>query len=46
MYISCYKSLFPAKIGSPNLSSAKIQPKLHMSIGKEYPVPMMISGAL
>lgn len=44
MHASCSCSFSPGKMGSPVYNSAKIQPKLHISIGKPYVMPRMTSG--
>lgn len=41
---SCSCSFSPGKMGNPVCISAKMQPRLHMSIAMLYLTPKMISG--
>lgn len=44
MQANCSCSFSPGKIGMPVYNSARIQPKLHMSMGIPYDIPRMTSG--
>ena len=46
MYDNWSCSFSPGKSGYPDYNSARIQPKLHMSIAEVYGIPRIISGAL